>query len=207
MSSQQAPGQLPAFPHTLGIFPAFIARQSEHIKLKERILSLSSDSFDIELYPSRQPILQVQGKAISFSGRKHVRDMAGNHLFDIRSEVFSFPKTYFCEDPQGRRFFDVKGKFSFGTSKAVGKFSYPDSQNGGQLRESSLMMKGDFFDREAVITDEATGQVVARIDRQFFNARQLFAGQQTYIVTVAPNVDMVLICAMCICLDERRNER
>ena len=68
-------------------------------------------------------------------------------------------------------------------------------------------MKGDFFDREAVITDEATGQVVARIDRQFFNARQIFAGQQTYVVTVAPNVDMVLICAMCICLDERRNER
>lgn len=68
-------------------------------------------------------------------------------------------------------------------------------------------MKGDFFDRKASITDEATGQVVAVIDRQFLNARELLGGQQTYHVTVAPNVDLAIIVAMCICLDERRNEK
>lgn len=67
-------------------------------------------------------------------------------------------------------------------------------------------MKGDFFDRKADITDAATGQPLARIDRQFLNARELLGGQQTYHVTVAPNVDLAIIAAMCICLDERRNE-
>lgn len=67
-------------------------------------------------------------------------------------------------------------------------------------------MKGDFFDRKADITDEATGQTVATIDRKFFNARELLGGQQTYIVTCAAGIDMAIICAMCICLDERRNE-
>ena len=67
-------------------------------------------------------------------------------------------------------------------------------------------MKGDFFDTMANITDEATGQIVATIDRQFFNARQLLGGQQTYVVTIAPNVDMAIIVAMCVCLDERRND-
>lgn len=68
-------------------------------------------------------------------------------------------------------------------------------------------MKGDFFDRKASITDQASGQVVAVIDRQFLNARELLGGQQTYHVTIAPNVDMAIIVAMCICLDERRNEK
>lgn len=67
-------------------------------------------------------------------------------------------------------------------------------------------MKGNFLDTHANITDEATEQPVAHIDREFFNARQLLGGQQTYVVTVAPNVDMALIAAMCICLDEKRNE-
>lgn len=69
------------------------------------------------------------------------------------------------------------------------------------------MMKGDFFDTSADITCETTGQLVATIDRKFFNAREIFGGQQTYVVTVAPNVDMTLVAAMCICLDERKNEK
>lgn len=68
-------------------------------------------------------------------------------------------------------------------------------------------MKGDFFDSSADITCQATGATVARIDRKFLNGSELLFGQQTYVVTVAPGVDMALICAMCICLDERRNEK
>jgi len=68
-------------------------------------------------------------------------------------------------------------------------------------------MKGNFFDTKADITDEATKQPVATINRKFFNLREVFFGQQTYAVTIAPNVDMAVIAAMCICLDERENER
>ena len=74
------------------------------------------------------------------------------------------------------------------------------------MKQARLNMVGDFFDRYADIVDEASGQPVARIDRKFFNARQLLGGQQTYIVTVAQGMDLALIAAMCICLDERRNE-
>lgn len=67
-------------------------------------------------------------------------------------------------------------------------------------------MKGNFFDTLANITDESTTQPVATINRKFFTAREWFGGQQTYVVTVAPNVDMALIVAMCIILDEMQNE-
>lgn len=66
-------------------------------------------------------------------------------------------------------------------------------------------MKGDFFDSRAEIATKE-GLVVALVDRKYFNAREFMGGQQTYCVTVAPNVDMALITAMCVCLDELRNE-
>ena len=67
-------------------------------------------------------------------------------------------------------------------------------------------MKGNFFDTKADITLASTGQTVATIDRKYFNAAQILGGQQTYVVTIQPGVDMALIVAMCICLDEKQNE-
>jgi uncharacterized protein YxjI len=69
------------------------------------------------------------------------------------------------------------------------------------------MMKGNFFDTSADITDEAQGGlVVARIDRKILSGKDIFFGQQTYGVQVAPGVDMALVAAMCICIDEKNNE-
>jgi len=69
-------------------------------------------------------------------------------------------------------------------------------------------MKGDFFSRSATIVDEATKIPVANIARSFSGnlGREMFAGKQTYLVNIAPNVDMALVVAMCIALDER-NEK
>lgn len=53
----------------------------------------------------------------------------------------------------------------------------------------------------------AIGLVVARIDRKLLSGKDIFFGQQTYAVQIAPGVDMALIAAMCICLDEKNNEK
>lgn len=87
-------------------------------------------------------------------------------------------------------------------SKATATFT---SQNG---KVESLQMKGNWFDTSADITDQSQGGiVVARIDRKLLSGKDIFFGQQTYAVQVAPGVDMALIAAMCICLDEKNNEK
>ena len=88
-----------------------------------------------------------------------------------------------------------------GTSKTLGTF-----QNTITNMPEVLLMKGNFFDTNANITNEQTGAVVAQIDRKLFNARELLGGQQTYSVNVAPGMDMALIVAMVVCLDEKRND-
>lgn len=62
--------QLPPLQHPIAIFPQFVAQKCENIKLREKMMSLSGDSFYIELYPSNQPLLQVKGTTFSLSGRK-----------------------------------------------------------------------------------------------------------------------------------------
>lgn len=71
-------------------------------------------------------------------------------------------------------------------------------------KEVELHIRGDWFDRSASIL--LGEQVVASIARSFFNVRQLLGDQQTYYVTVAPGVDLSLIAALCVCLDEKENE-
>lgn len=87
-----------------------------------------------------------------------------------------------------------------------------------------LELRGDWLARRAEITLE-NGQAVARIATQFLNKGQLIFGQQTYMLSVAPNgesilsilslkpicslgllVDVALMVAICICLDEYTTE-
>lgn len=77
------------------------------------------------------------------------------------------------------------------------------NQSTGQPIE--LVVKGDWFDRSAVIT--LGNMTVATISRNFMNAGQLLGGQQTYFLTVAPGVDYCLMAAICVCLDEKENEK
>ena len=71
----------------------------------------------------------------------------------------------------------------------------------------NLVMSGNWFDTYADIVDEATGAVAARIDRQVLNKREIFGGQQTYALVVAPGVDMALMVAACVAMDEKNNDK
>ncbi|CAO2653318.1 Nn.00g027290.m01.CDS01 [Neocucurbitaria sp. VM-36] len=191
---------LPPVPHPIAIFPQFIAAGPETLVLKEKVLSLTGDSFSIKL-ANGTPILQVEGKVLSISGRKKVSDMQGNHLFSIVKEHFHIHATFAVESASGEKVLEVKSSFKLMGSKATGTFT---SQNG---KQEVLTMHGNFFDTTADITDETQGGlVVARIDRKILSGKDIFFGQQTYGVQVAPGVDLALIAAMCICLDEKNNE-
>ncbi|KXJ89346.1 tubby C-terminal-like domain-containing protein [Microdochium bolleyi] len=200
--------QMQPYPTPLGFFKQFHAQApGVTLEVKEKSWSLSGDSFDITMVQpdgQRVPIFRVQGEAMSLSGRKHVYDMQGNHLFDLRKEHIALHTTYYAEDGAGNKFLHVVSKFSIGSSKAIGKFTNASG------KEERLLMKGDFFSRSANITDEATGIPVASIARQFGGnnlGRELLAGKQTYLVSIAPNVDMALVVAMCIALDEKKEKK
>ncbi|KAK9852224.1 hypothetical protein MYU51_008597 [Penicillium brevicompactum] len=209
----------------VALFDDFIARDPQQIILKEKISSLSGDSFDIKVADGT-PLLNVNGNRFSFTGRKKVEDMNGKHLFDIRKEHMHLHTTYLMEDPAGNKICEVRSSHKcecFGIrakadrqlvnssdfelltllvigSKATAVFY--DHYN----KETTLIMEGNWSDHTATIVNEETGQSVARISRKRFNPRHIIFGQDTYRVTVAPGVDMALIAGLCICFDEKNND-
>jgi len=193
-----APGpQLMPLPNPVGLFDDFIAKQTETLILVEGMFSLGG-SFDITL-ANGVPLLQVRGKVLSLSNRKSVYDMANNHLFDIQKEYFHLFSTFALNGPSGVRIGQVKSRFAFFGTKAAATFV---SKTG---KPESLLMKGDFFDFSANIVDESNGAIVAQIDRKVSLSSLL--GKRTYKLIVAPGADMVLLVAMCICLEEKRAQR
>lgn len=77
--------------------------------------------------------------------------------------------------------------------------------NASTSSPAELLIKGDWFDRSATITHNS--KVIAQISRKMLNMREIFGGSQTYYVTIAPGVDLAMVAAICVCLDERENEK
>jgi uncharacterized protein YxjI len=97
-----------AAPAPIGIFPQFLAQQSETLLMQEKIFSITGNDFLIKL-ANGNPILRVEAKGIkSFSGRKKMFDLQGTHLFDIVREKFHLHTTFAVEDKEGGKIMEVR---------------------------------------------------------------------------------------------------
>lgn len=157
----------------VGIFKPFMAHNGSTIVLKEHVLSLTGDSFSVKLADGT-PILQVEGKLLSISGRKKVSDMAGNHLFDIVKEHFHIHTTYAAEDPQGNKLMEVKSSFKCKKSGAnsftsantryyyvvLGSKATATFKNASGI-DHELKMKGSIFDTSAEIIDSTRSGMIS----------------------------------------------
>jgi len=191
--------ELVAVQRPIGVFDQCITPATQVLVLKEKVFSLSRDSFDIQNL-NGQSVFKIDGHHMTVSGRKTLKDAAGAPLFDIVQERLHLHATYVAEDAQGKRLMEVKNAFKVVGSEATVMITSKD----GHAEE--LTMKGNWRDTSADIISKATGEVVARIDRSLLNKRQLFGGQQTYALIVAPGVDMALMVAACVALDEKNND-
>ena len=103
--------QLAPYPKSLGVLPPFYAQQCTSLVMKEKMMNWTGHDFEVKTLDGH-PVLRIQGKAMSLSGRKEVMDMQGRHLFTIRRRQFSWNKSFYVEDPSGHEFMSVDGHFS-----------------------------------------------------------------------------------------------
>ncbi len=102
---------LEPFLEPIAIFDQFVAREPQTLVMKEKVLSVSGDSFDVKL-ACGQSLLKVHGSWISLSGRKKVDDVHGKHLFDIVKEHLHLHTTYAIEDVHGKKIAEVKSSLA-----------------------------------------------------------------------------------------------
>ena len=102
---------LEPFLEPIAVFDQFVAREPQTLVMKEKVLSVSGDSFDVKL-ASGQSLLKVHGSWISLSDRKKVDDVHGKHLFDIVKKHLHLHTTYAIEDVHGKQIAEVKSSLA-----------------------------------------------------------------------------------------------
>lgn len=133
---------LPARRTALGLNSAFVTQAGEELVLKEKLASLSGDSFSVMTADNRA-IVQVKGEAFSLSGRKHVLDMNGNNLFDIRKEHFTLFSAYYCEDANKQKVLEVKSKFASKSMKPTLRLCLLLLHDANMTAMNSWLVEGD----------------------------------------------------------------
>jgi len=192
--------QLPPVTPALGVNPTFCHPRQTTLVLKEKVWSLSGDTFHVT-DENNVEVVRCRGTTFSLSDRKEFQDPQGRPLFSLKNKLVAIHKTFYAEAPDGKVLFEVKSKFSIGKAKMVVTFQNLASNNAN----IELMVRGDWLDRSATIT---MGEVViAQVSRKMFNMREIVGGQQSYYCTVAPGVDLAMVAALCVCLDEKENEK
>lgn len=96
--------------------------QETRLIIKEKVMSITGDAFDIKIDPQNgqppHPVFKVDPSWIT--SRKSFHDVNGNHLFDVKKEHFHLVHNYFkAVDPSGKKFFEVKSGFSRESSRRV----------------------------------------------------------------------------------------
>lgn len=106
---------LPAINPPVGHHSQFInPQQSVNLILKEKVLSLTGDAFDIKVDPGNGqapfPICKVDPSLLT--SKKSFSDMQGRHLFDLRKEHFHMVHEYMkLVDGNGEKFCEFKKNF------------------------------------------------------------------------------------------------
>ncbi|KAK8018480.1 hypothetical protein PG991_007670 [Apiospora marii] len=156
------------------------------------ILNLTKSETGFNIRTSNgSPVFKVTGmRASSLDLNDTVLSFAGRHLLNLREQGTLLRTTFSGEDANGREVFQIKCPLTSNCLKAVGSFH---NANGV---EESLLMTGDYYGRKIDITDKKTGMCVARIrPRQRGNNHKPLV---LSLLLVSPNVDCVLMTAMCL---------
>jgi uncharacterized protein YxjI len=150
--------------------PALFSPQMTTLTLKEKVLSLTGDGFTVQKTDGA-PLLQIKPKKISLHSTKVFLGMDNHELFTLSTKTLAMFKSFKAESDKGYNF-EIKGRFSIGSSKSSVHF-----RNHADGRELELTVKGDWMDRSANIL--LGDRIVASISRQFLNAREIFGSKQT----------------------------
>jgi len=193
---------LPPTPYPVGAIPTYCTHTNEIVlKLTEKRLSWTGDDFDVHDV-ANQRIFKVEAKAVSMHDRKNFLDAKGVKIFSLVKRMIALHATYDAEGPDGVKLFSISKKFSIG-SKGKLECKFENLAHDG--RKLELQLRGDWFDRSAEITLD--GVPVGRIARSFMNMREVLSDKQTYYLSVAAGVDVSMLTAIAIILDESENDQ
>ena len=149
------------------------------LKVRNKLWSINGSSTVEDL--NGKPYLRVDGKFLSATTKKFVRDLKGNLLYTVRNQIFYlWMRGAFIDDANGQRICKVKRRFSFTTS-----FNIIGDQ-------CDIKIDGDFIGWNFSIIEN--GSVIATVRRKL-------DWTDCFILSVNDEKDAAFAVALIIAID------
>eukprot|EP00172_Hildenbrandia_rubra_P001761 Plantae.Rhodophyta-Hildenbrandia_rubra.ctg2352.p1 GENE.Plantae.Rhodophyta-Hildenbrandia_rubra.ctg2352~~Plantae.Rhodophyta-Hildenbrandia_rubra.ctg2352.p1 ORF type:complete len:357 (+),score=58.20 Plantae.Rhodophyta-Hildenbrandia_rubra.ctg2352:168-1238(+) len=190
-SSHNAHGGAVAAAHTFSRPMTFV--------LKEKVLSLSGDSFSVK-DDSGRTHYKVEGKLLSIRDKKVLCDSHGHKLYRMKESLISLrSRQQILDAKTGRAVVTLRQK-SFVPLMGISTVLVwkGDSDHGTPW----LSCKGSFLRKNFIISDASTGREVCSVKRKSFNLKNIIFEKDTYIAQVAAGVDSALMVFLVVAIDE-----
>ena len=173
-------------------------------KLREKIFSISEDSFKIQRLDTKDDVFAVKGNVFSLRDSKKLFDKDGNPLLKMTDALISIRDRMFIENACSKEvIYTLRKK---GVIPIIGTHTVKvwagDSDDG----EPILEVKGDIIAKNFDIKDVATGNIIATVKRNIFNLRNVVMDKDTYVVTVNPGANTALMIFLAIAIDEQYHD-
>ncbi|KAI8825107.1 tubby C-terminal-like domain-containing protein [Fimicolochytrium jonesii] len=189
----------------------FILPNPVTLLLVEKPFSFSGDDFSIRDANNGTPYFKCSGRAMSLSQKKTFLDAYGKPVFNMKRERFAFLKPshfLFLGEHSETKLCEIRS--SFVVLKAKLTVVFKNLVDGTNVE---LGLKGNWLARDCMIwadygcKGEANRKPIATIKMPVLRTNNLIFGKQEYWLTAAPGVDIALLVAICIALDEAAHDR
>ncbi|KAE8210062.1 hypothetical protein CF327_g6021 [Tilletia walkeri] len=190
-------------PFKIGANPNFTRHtETMTLKLKERKFTVSLDDFAVTDAYTNETVFDVDAKAFSLRSKRRFRDAAGQPVYTLTRTPLSFHQRFEgLNEDTNDLMFSVTSHFAFGMTRY--KISFKNWAHEGE--ETELQVFGDMAGHFAEISIP-DGPVIGQIRQSFLNSGEILFDQQSYYLVVAPGVDVSMLCAAVIVLDELEHE-
>lgn len=174
--------------------------------LKEKVFSLSGDSFEIKSEESGEVVFRVDGNMLSIHDSKTMLTPDGEEIYKMKDALVSLRDRMFIEEcASGDTVYTLRRKdlislpFVGGRTLLVWK---GDSDEG----EPWLEIHGDLIRKDFIMKDLESDAEAAVVSRKLLSAQSMFLDSDVYAVRVNPGFDAAVMVFLAIAVDEQYHE-
>lgn len=164
----------------------------------------SRNTFTVETLPDHIPLFLVKGRVISFKRKKTMSDSSGNVIFTSSQDLTTWREATSIVGTCSRDYsFSLAKK---GCVPGRGRDTLLVSYESSDKSLPCLEIKSDSRRRRAVVTDAKTSAKLAFVARNSPAGERAICGNDSYVLRVAPGVDVSLMAMLTVAYDEQYAE-
>lgn len=173
-------------------------------RLKEKLLHLSNDSFNVIRESDGRKLYRAEGKSSDSSGTKTLCDMHGRALYTMRTALVSMHNRIHVQNAHnGETVITMKTKKSLATPLSKQSQSVYIWKGDSDHGKPWLELCGDLIRKDYTFKNLDTATDAAFVTKKLIKLSSILAESDTYVLRINPGYNVALFVFIAIVIDEQ----